>query len=416
MRLVHISDLHLGKSLNGLSLIEQMDQKNWIDLFLDNMRQVKPDAIVIAGDIYDRSAPSAEAYELFDHLLTELSAMAIPTMIIAGNHDSGKKLAFANKLLSNKEIGIYISGVINKELMNVTLEDEFGPVTFWLMPYTFPAMVANVLDCETGVNDYNTAIKLLIDSQNIDTTKRNILIAHQNVICRGKENIRGGSETMVGGVGEVEYTAFDKFDYVALGHIHAAYPVGRDEVRYSGSPLCYHFDETKQPDKGPLIVEIGHKGEAIKVETLKIKPLHPLKVYKGTYDYITEKLQNGCDRGEYIKVVVTDKRITAQMHSFLKQLVEGRESVLLEVISEFSEFKPVRQSSQKEAKEKSVEEYFAELYKERKDDNGPDDKDGDLFKFIGNMVRDAVCKGETSPNADDIDRLLKFMSEQEGIR
>ena len=282
MRFLHLADLHLGKSVYGTSLLDNGDQSVWVEQFLALAEKLRPDAVVIAGDVYDRSAPSGEAVQLLSHMLTALHALGIPVMLCAGNHDSVQRLSFLHPLLAQE--GLHISASLSESpaLRHVTLQDEHGPVTFWLMPYVFPAIVSEVLGCERFA-DSDSAVRALLQRQDVDFAARNVLVAHQNVTAGGAEAERGGSEAMVGGVGQIDYTAFDGFDYVVLGHIHAACPVGRDSVRYAGSPLCYHFNETKQPPKGPVLVELGKKGEPVRTETLVLPPLHPMRELRGTW-------------------------------------------------------------------------------------------------------------------------------------
>ena len=231
MKFLHLADLHFGKSIHGVSLLEKGDQKAWVDGFLEMVRSLRPDAVVAAGDIYDRSAPSGDAVALLDGMVTALAELEVPVMLVAGNHDSGQRLSFGGSLLARQNV--HISGVLSRQLAHVTLQDRDGPVTFWLMPYLFPALAAQVLEDES-IRDYDAAVRRMLAAQDVDFSQRNVLVAHQNVTANGQEAVRGGSESMVGGVGQVDYTAFDGFDYVALGHIHSAYPVGREAVRYAG--------------------------------------------------------------------------------------------------------------------------------------------------------------------------------------
>ncbi len=269
MKLLHRLDLYLGKSIHGVSLLESGDQPVWVDRFWERVRNLRPDAVVVAGGIYDRNAPSGEAVALLDRMVTVLAELDIPLLMVAGNHASGQRLSFGGSLLAKQQV--HISGVLSKTLPHATLTDRHGPVTFWLMPYVFPALVAQVLEGET-IRDYHTAVRRLLEEQPVDFSQRNVLVAHQNVTANGQEVLRGGSESMVGGVGQVDYRAFDGFDYVVLGHIHSTYPVGRDAVRYAGSPLCYHFEESKQPRKGPLLVELGKRE---RLPGSRCKPFRP---------------------------------------------------------------------------------------------------------------------------------------------
>lgn len=413
MRFLHIADLHLGKSLYGVSMIDNQDQVFWVDRFLEKTRELKPDAVLIAGDIYDRSAPSGEAVLLFNHMLTELEKMAVPVMMTAGNHDSGKRLSFAGTILAKQ--GLYIAGMAEAEMIHVTLpeRDKKGEVTFWLLPYLFPAAAAQALKDES-IGDYETAVRKLLARQNIDFTKRNVLLAHQNVTADGRETPVGGSESMVGGVGQIDYRVFDGFDYVALGHIHASYYVGRKEVRYAGSPLCYHFDETRQPVKGLLLVELGEKGSGVEITPVSIGPLHPLREIRGTYETILESLEQEKNRGEYLKIVVTDRRITPEISEILRGQFANRDSIVMELVSEFREFDALPGLPGEYSREKLIEDYFVELYRERKEQAQPEEKDMALFRFAAAQVRGRKGSGSREENLEaDAEKLLTYLLKQE---
>ena len=409
MRFLHVSDLHLGKMLHGVSLLENGDQPAWVEGFLKLAEEQKPDAVLIAGDVYDRSAPSGDAVELLSVLLKGLAAQGIPVLLVAGNHDSGQRLAFLDELLAKE--GVHIAGVPGPggRLEKVTLEDAYGPVHFWLLPYVFPALAARLLEDES-IRDYETAVRALLEAQNIDFSQRNVLVAHQNVTHAGAEAQRGGSETMVGGLGQVDDRVFEGFSYVALGHIHAAGAVGRESVRYAGSPLCYHFDEVRQPKKGAVLVELGAPGTEPRIETLVIPPLHPLRELRGGW----KELQAGElaleRRGEYLRVVLTDSRVTPEIGDFLRELARARDSRILELVSEYDPFTgqvgPARGQQ-----EKSVEELFADFYAERCGGEDPDEKDLALLYFAGERLRHREHTGAVEPQ--DIDALLQYILKQE---
>ena len=351
--------MDFGKSIHGVSLLDSGDQPVWTDRFLKLAREVQPDAVVIAGDVYDRSAPSGDAVALLDSLITSLAELEIPVMMTAGNHDSGQRMSFGGSLLAKQNV--HIAGVLSGELAHVTLADRHGPVTFWLMPYVFPALAAQRLG-DGEIRDYDTAVRRLLAEQDVDFSRRNVLVAHQNVTANGRESARGGSESMVGGVGQVDYHAFDGFDYVALGHIHAACSVGRDTVCYAGSPPCYHFDETRQPVKGLLLVELGAKGTAPVIETKVIPPLHPMRELRGTWGELqAAALQDGA-RGEYLRVILTDRRPEPEICEFLRGLFESRESRLLELASEYRQFGAASSAPTAGIEEKAVEELFVDFY------------------------------------------------------
>lgn len=411
MRFLHLSDLHIGKSLHGVSLLENGDQGKWVEDFIILAENLKPDAIVIAGDIYDRSAPSGEAVELLDKLVTGISNLDIPLLMVAGNHDSGQRLSFGGSLLAKQKL--HISGTLSKELPHVTLEDAYGPVTFWLMPYVFPHLVAAVLE-DDSIRDYETAVRRLLESQNIDFTKRNVLVAHQNVTQGGKEAERGGSESMVGGIDGIDYTAFDGFDYVALGHIHSAYSVGRDTVRYAGSPLCYHFDETRQKKKGPVLVELGKKGTEVSIATQTIEPLHPLREIKGDYNDINNAETNNKTEGEYIRIVLKDRPVDPKISTNLHEMFENRHSILMELTSEYYRFSSVESlETTKDVAAKSLEELFSDFYTQLNGGIQPDESKQAVLKLAEEMVRRGEFNDQNDPSEKEVDELLDFVLKQE---
>ena len=361
MRFLHLADLHLGKSIYGRSMVLKGDQPDWVDRFLELTDQTKPQAVLIAGDVYDRSAPSAEAVELFSRMLTGLADRGISVLVTAGNHDSAQRLAFLRDLLEKQDLHFSVPLTAPGKLAKVTLQDACGPVNFWLMPYVFPALVGEALGEE--LHSYEEAVRQLLAAQELDPTQRNVILAHQNVTVNGQESPRGGSETMVGGVGQVDYTAFDAFDYVALGHIHAGYAVGRPEVRYAGSPLCYHFNETRQPPKGPVLVELGAKGTPVRTEVLQIPPLHPMTALEGAYEDLRDRELARDSSGEYVSVVLTDRRITPEISDFFHSLYESRGSDLMYLDSSYriaaAEGDELTVSK---VREKTLPELFSEFY------------------------------------------------------
>ncbi len=408
MKFLHIADLHLGKTIYGTSMIENGDQKYWIEKFIELCREERPDAVVAAGDVYDRSAPSGEAVMLLDHMLTELNRLEIPVFMIAGNHDSGQRLAFGSSILSKGNV--HVAGIVEKEIKHFTIEDPDGndPVTFWLMPYLFPEQVSVLLEDDT-IHSYDTAVRVLLERQDIDLSGRNVLVAHQNVIADGKEGERGGSESMVGGVGQIDYTAFEGFDYVALGHIHSAYPVGRPGVRYSGTPLCYHFEETRQAKKGPLLVELKKKGENPVISLKEIEPLHKMRALCGTADEITSLLEEDKGTGEYISITITDQRITPNLSNHFRDVLISRKSILMELVSTYSSFGTASAAAAAKAvAEKPLEDIFADLYRERSDGTPPDDDEYEIMKLAGEIVRNSDPHSDITEG--EIDRILDFVS------
>lgn len=410
MKLLHIADLHFGKSLHECSLIEK-DQPYWKDKFLELVSREKPDAVLIAGDVYDRSTPSGEAVKLLDEMITELSEKDIKVFMVSGNHDSGQKLSFGSRLLEKQNI--YISGILSEELMHVTLYDEYGPVTFWMMPYIFPALAASVLKDNT-IHDYDTAVRRILEKQDIDFSQRNVIIAHQNVTVNGAEAERGGSETMVGGVGAVDYSAFDGFTYVALGHIHAAQPVGRNEVRYAGSPLCYHFSETKQNKKGPVLIELGDVNETPKIDVLLIEPLHNMREITCDFETIIRNEMASDKRNEYVRVVLTDGRSRPDAAEQLRAVFASHGTVMLEIVNEINFSGVSKAPSVTSSSQKSTGEMFRDFFFERNGDTAPDEKENEIIDFLSHEVSSHISEEKCSePSDDSVEEFLKFIFSQE---
>ena len=385
MKLLHLADLHFGKQLHGVSLLEGGDQPHWVTNLLQCVEEHRPDAVLIAGDVYDRQSPSGAAMQLLSRMVTGIADLDIPVLIAAGNHDSGERLSCFRDILARQNV--HISGVPGRELTHVTLTDAHGPVTVWLLPYTFPAAVSQILEDDT-IRDYDTAVRRMLAEQHIDPSQRNVLVAHQNVTKGGVEGLRGGSESMVGGVGQVDCTAFDDFDYVALGHIHAAYSVGREAVRYAGSPLCYHFDELRQPKKGPLLVELGEKGTQPVLARLEIAPLHPMRELRGTYEEVRAAASEAGE-GEYVKIVLTDRALTPELNTYFEAVFKAKNSVLMERVSEFQRFTgEARQRELHELEQRSVEELFVDFYTERSN-GAPEDEDVNLLRFAAELLRNS---------------------------
>ena len=406
MKFIHLADLHLGKSLHGVSLLDSGDQPHWVEALLDLAGSLRPDAVLIAGDVYDRAAPAAEAVALLDRLLTGLTGLGIPVLLAPGNHDSPRRLAFGRELLARQRLHIAPPLEAPGQLSRVSLADEFGPVDFWLMPYVFPALAGDALGTE--FRDYDSAVRALLGAQEVDFSRRNVLIAHQNVTKGGLEGDRGGSESMVGGVGQVDYTAFDGFDYVALGHIHAGYAVGRPELRYAGSPLCYHFNETRQAAKGPLLVELGPKGAAPDITLLPLEPLHRLRALEGDYDTVREALDWGPGM-EYLSVTLTDRRISPELSDDLHGLCAARGSLLMELRSLYRPEGSTELQAPGDGGEKGLPELFGDFYAARTGAE-PSVQEQALLEAAAELMNGADLSRE--PEEKQIDRLLALAKKE----
>ena len=275
MKFFHLSDLHIGKQLHHYNL--RADQEHILSEVLSYAETIHPDAILIAGDIYDKSVPSGEAVSLFDDFLTRISKIepAIPVLIIAGNHDSAQRLDYASRLLGSHHI--HISGKApeteDEHLKKITLTDEHGPVNFYLLPFLKPGYVRGLCGRELP-ESYTDAVKAVLEREDIDFTERNVLLSHQFYTGNGEAPETCDSELLsVGGIDNVDISAVRDFDYVALGHLHGAQRVGMDHIRYCGTLLKYSVSEAGQ-EKSLHVVELGAKGEPVHVEKL---PLHPLR-------------------------------------------------------------------------------------------------------------------------------------------
>jgi len=301
MKLLHIADLHIGKRVNEFNMIE--DQKYILEQILWITDEEKPDGILIAGDVYDKSQPSAEAVELLDEFLTKLTAFGQPVFMISGNHDSPERLSFGSRIMQKN--GLYIAGVFDGVLQKVSLEDEHGIVNIYLLPFLKPVMVKPFF--EGLIESYDEAVRAVISTAEINEQERNILLAHQFVVNGTQQPERSESESLsVGGLDNVDVSAFEAFDYVALGHLHRPQRIGRDTVRYAGSPLKYSFSEARH-QKSATLLELGVKGE-LSIQQLPLIPLHDLREIKGP---IAELLRMGREEPEsaedYIHATLTDE-------------------------------------------------------------------------------------------------------------
>ena len=302
MKIMHLSDLHLGKSILEQSLIE--DQKYILDKLLGIIVDKKIDLVLIAGDVYDKGIPSIEAVKLFSKFLARLYKLNVEVFIISGNHDSKDRLSFGNELFVDN--GVYIEGIFDGKLKSVELEDKYGKVLIYMLPFVKPADVRGYYP-DYEINSYHEAIKVIIDNTKIDTNKRNIIMIHQFVTASGIEVERCDSETIsLGGVDNIDVSLFDKFDYVAMGHIHRGQKLIKDTVRYAGSPLKYSFSEVNHKKSVPII-ELKEKGN-IEIELVDLVPIRDMRVIKGKIDNLLAKeiVEMG-NSNDYISAIVTDE-------------------------------------------------------------------------------------------------------------
>ncbi len=300
MKFLHLADLHLGKRVNGFSMLE--DQAHILRQILAILDDEQPDGALIAGDVYDKSVPSVEAVELLDGFLTELRARGVPVLLISGNHDSPERLAFGGRVMDS--CGIHISPVYDGALAPVTLHDEFGPVHVWLLPFVKPAHVRRWFP-DADIESYTDAVAEAVAHMDIDTAARNVLVTHQFVTGGARS---GSEELSVGGTDNVDSGVFAPFDYVALGHLHGAQHIGRETIRYAGSPLKYSFSEARR-HKSVTVVTLGEKGD-VQVRTAALTPLRELREIRGSYDELTARsfYEHTTYRSDYLHLILTDEQ------------------------------------------------------------------------------------------------------------
>ncbi len=302
MRLLHLSDLHIGKHVNEFPMLD--DQKHVFQHVLDALGPQKIDAVLIAGDVYDKSAPSAEAVALADWFLSELIARGVAVLVIPGNHDSAERIAYGGAIMERQ--GLHVAPRYTGTIMQVALQDEHGTVVFWLVPFLRPALVRPFAPDEK-IENYTDALRWALRTQPLDQSVRNVALAHQFVTAGGASPERCDSETVaVGGVDNVDAAVFDGFDYVALGHIHTPQHVGRQTVRYAGSPLKYSFSE-RAPKRAP-IVSLGAKGSEPVLDYLDLPPLHDMREIRGPLDeLVAEDVVAAAPADDYLHVTLTDE-------------------------------------------------------------------------------------------------------------
>ena len=300
MKFLHLADLHLGKRVNGFSMLE--DQAHILRQILAILDDEQPDGVLIAGDVYDKSVPPVEAVELLDGFLTELCARGVQVLLISGNHDSPERLAFGGRVMDS--CGIHISPVYDGAVAPVTLHDELGPVHVWLLPFVKPAHVRRWFP-DADIESYTDAIAEAVAHMDIDTAARNVLVTHQFVTGGARS---GSEELSVGGTDNVDSGVFAPFDYVALGHLHGAQHIGRETIRYAGSPLKYSFSEAKQ-HKSVTVVTLGEKGD-VQVRTAALTPLRELREIRGSYDELTARsfYEHTTYRSDYLHLILTDEQ------------------------------------------------------------------------------------------------------------
>ena len=318
MKLIHLSDIHLGKRVNEFSMLE--DQAHILKKILAVVDEEKPNGVLIAGDVYDKSVPSTEAVQLFVDFLVRLAKRKLPVFIISGNHDSPERLSFANRLID--AVGIHLAPVYNGVVEPITLSDEYGPVNVYMLPFIKPAHVRGFFP-DTEITGYSDAVAAAIGRMNIDKTQRNVLITHQFVTGAQRSD---SEELSVGGTDNIGAEVFCDFDYVALGHIHGPQNMDSGRIRYCGSPLKYSFSEAAQ-QKSVTVAELKEKG-TLEIHTVPLIPRRDMVELKGSYQQLTlrEFYESTTYQEDYTHITLTDEedipdavaKLRAVYHNLMK--------------------------------------------------------------------------------------------------
>lgn len=378
MKFVHLSDLHIGKRVNEVSLIEE--QKYILDKICGIIGTCRPDAVIIAGDVYDKQVPSAEAVMLFDDFLVKLSALAPHTFIISGNHDSAERNAFGARLMGS--MGIHMSPVYNGHISPVTISDEWGKVHFHMLPYIRPAQVRHFLDEEekAGISTYDSAVRKAIEKMEIDPNERNILITHQFVTGSARTE---SEDINVGGLDNVDADAFSPFSYVALGHLHRPQDCTDIRIRYCGSPLKYSFSEVGD-QKSVTVVTMDGKGR-IERELIPLKPLRDWHDIRGTYEEVTARdfYSGTAFQEDFVRITLTDEQdipdAVGKLRSIYHNLMELRYD------NKRTRAGMTAVSAASDVDKKSPLELFKELYEKQNADSMSPEQEEYMKRMIENI-------------------------------
>lgn len=392
MIFMHLADLHIGKNVNGFSMLK--DQEHVINQVLalakERKKENRLDGVLLAGDIYDKSIPSGEAVQLLDSFLTALSDLQIPVYMISGNHDSGERLAFGAKLFEKS--GLHMESIYKGCLKPIVLQDEYGPLNLYMLPFVKPVNVRRFLERSedmdediseseienTTIKTYHDAVERVLEEASVDASARNLLVAHQFVTGASKS---GSESVSVGGVDNVDAELFSAFDYVALGHIHGSQHVTRKSIRYAGTLLKYSFSECNH-NKSITMVELKGKGE-VDVETIPIKPLHDMEELRGNFEELISKEFSDADRYKnYFRVILTDENIVLNAMNKLRMVYPNIMSLEYEGQKERMERSVVEVANREN---KQPIEFFKDFYYFRKNETLSEEKEAivsDIMKEI----------------------------------
>lgn len=373
---MHLADLHLGKRVNGFSMME--DQEYILNRILKIMEEEQPDGLLIAGDVYDKTIPPAEAVRRMDDFLTAVAEKHVPVFLISGNHDSAERVAFGHQLMQGS--GIWISPVYDGTIRHHTLEDRWGEVNIYLIPFLRPSVVRSFFP-DVEIEDYTDALRTIIEDLQVDTSRRNVVLAHQFVTAAGALPETCESEQLsVGGLDRVDGSVFSPFDYTALGHLHGPQRVGSETIRYAGSPLKYSFSELHQK-KSVTVAELRAKGE-MEIRQIPLQPRREMIELRGTFEEILEEARKkGELQTDYYHMILTDE---TDVVDALSRLREYYPNIML------LDYDNRRTRSQKEVEqldrveERTPGELFAALYEQQ---NGQE-MDSDRKEYLDGLIRE----------------------------
>lgn len=373
---MHLADLHLGKRVNGFSMME--DQEYILNRILEIMEEEQPDGLLIAGDVYDKTIPPAEAVRRMDDFLTAVAAKRVPVFMISGNHDSAERVAFGHQLMQGS--GIWISPVYDGTIRHHTLKDRWGEVNIYLIPFLRPSVVRSFFP-DVEIEDYTDALRTIVEDLQVDTSRRNVVLAHQFVTAAGALPETCDSEQLsVGGLDRVDGSVFSPFDYTALGHLHGPQRVGSETIRYAGSPLKYSFSELHQK-KSVTVAELREKGET-EIRQIPLQPRREMTELRGTFEEILEEARKkGEPQTDYYHMILTDE---TDVVDALSRLREYYPNIML------LDYDNRRTRSQKEVEqldrveERTPGELFAALYEQQ---NGQE-MDSDRKEYLDGLIRE----------------------------
>lgn len=377
MKIIHTSDLHLGKRINEFSMLD--DQRYILEQIVQICEREQADVLLLAGDIYDRPIPSAEAVMVFDAFLSELSARNVSVCAVSGNHDSAERIAFGSNLM--KASGVYFSGVYDGHTQKILLNDEFGEVVIYLLPFVRPSVVRRGLGIEE-IESYEDAVREAIVHMDVDQSKRNILVAHQFVTGAGRCD---SEEIVVGGLDNVNASIFDVFDYTALGHIHSPQNL-TDTVRYCGTPLKYSVSEADQ-EKSVTVIEMKKK-ENLTIRTVPLVPKHDLRKIRGSYMEVTARtFYQNMNTEDYVQITLTDEEDILDGMQKLRTIYPNLLSL------EYDNHRTKLLQSvlpQESVKEKTPEELFDALYQSQNNQSMSEEQSRFIRKLIKQLEEEQI--------------------------